>query len=353
VKRAHFVALLGLIALGAAASCDDETETDDTDTITTSVVVDPELFLGALECGALEGGPRSYLATVLRLPNEDDTVTEPEIVGQSGRVSCAVPLAFTNVETGERYAATIEVFDTPAGEPAGAPQWTTSCALDGDGAAEARTLQQVTIRGCDALTGPSGGETALLIDATAAAGALGCADDEGVLGDITITPTGPEDTTLPEVTRACGQGPMRYAGDFVEPGVTYTFRLEASDSALEQRWATTCEATAIEGFGVQASCGLMTSLGAAVFPIAELVEEATETCGESLTRARVALVAGPETLSPTLVGCDDDATIDGLPAGSYLGSLELLDGADVVAAFSCSGTVEPAASTPLVCVVED
>ncbi|NUP10373.1 MAG: hypothetical protein HOW73_30350 [Polyangiaceae bacterium] len=343
--------VLAVLGIGAAvASCSSETETEDTNPVTTAVVVDPEQFLGSLPCGTLEGGPRSYIASVTDL----DT---GEVIGTSERVSCATPLAFTkDVESGNRYSASVQVFEEAPGESAGEPRWTTTCGENGEGAAEARTLQQVVIRGCTAITGPGTATTSIAIDATAAAQTLGCADDPkmpGLVFDIDIIPVEPADTKLPEVTRECGQGPLVYSGSFVEPGVTYTFRLESTDIALEQQFATTCTATALEGFGVTAECGQLTDLGTAVFPIVEITEDAALICGEDLTRARISIPAGPEHLEPTYVDCDEDVTIPGLPAGSYLGRVELLADASAIATYSCTATVDPAAITELVCVAED
>ncbi len=100
---------LGLTAAAALASaCGDDETTTDTNAVTTSVTVQPSEFLGTLPCGDIEGAARSYTARVFDLDAEEGA--DPTI-GQSGRVSCANPLAFTSVIVGHRYAAEIEIFD--------------------------------------------------------------------------------------------------------------------------------------------------------------------------------------------------------------------------------------------------
>lgn len=347
--RERLLGLASVFAIGAAlVSCDDPLDPDDRNTVTTSVVVDPIEFLGALGCGAIEGGPRSYTAIVTNL----DTGEE---VGRSERVNCAVPLAFTNVESGDRYSATIEVFASGPDEVADDPQWTTSCGEDGDGAARAKTLQQVVIRGCDRIGGAGTGTTSISVDTTAATAGLGCVDDvePGLVETVTVVPLTPEDSGLPQVTRSCGQAPLEYGGGFVEPGVTYTFRLEAEGPALDPAWATTCTATAREGFGVPATCGEPTNLGSMRFPILSLLEQASLTCGEDVSRAQIALTAGPATVDPRIVACDSDATVGGIASGSYVGTVELRSGADTVAAYACTGAVEPASESELICTLED
>jgi len=344
---------LGLTAVGAlAAACGDDETTTDTNAVTTSVTVQPSEFLGTLPCGDIEGAARSYTARVFDLDAEEGT--DPTI-GQSGRVSCANPLAFTSVIVGHRYAAEIEIFDVPVGVDAELPTWSTLCADDGFGAAFATALQEITIRGCrplERLDEPAA--PGISIDATATAGSLRCADDPegGLVGTIEIIPIEPEDTTLPQVTRSCGQDPVVLKGDDVTDGTHYVFRIEATDIAFEQRWAALCSATARDGLTVPASCSPLTSQGAVVFPIAALAEDAGVTCGEDITRARVSLLAGPDKLDPKSVSCSGDLSFD-VKEGSYAGRVELLDGDAIVAAFSCTAVVDPVATTPLECVPED
>lgn len=334
----------------ATSSCVSDDSTEDTSTTTTSVVVDPAEFLGSLPCGDVEGAPKSYSAVITDLTTET-------VLAESGRVSCHTPLAFTNVTAAHRYSADVQVYDVEADESAN-PFWSTSCGADGNGAALARSLQQVTIRGCDVLTGPGSAQTSISIDASRAVGALGCTDSGGVVFSIDVIPVEPEDSDLPTITQACGQDPLVYSGDEVEAGEKYTFRLDATDFALEQRWATTCTVTPREGFGLSASCGLLTDRGTITFPILALLDEAALSCdptaedGERVTRARIALV-GPDDVDETFVDCTRDVEISAVKEGSYVGTIELFDESVVVATFSCTGTLDPATESTLVCSEDD
>lgn len=338
------------MALFLLSACVSDDTNEDTSTTTTSVVVDPAEFLGSLPCGDVEGAPKSYSAVITDL-------TDDVVLAESGRVSCHTPLAFTNVTAAHRYSAEIQVFDVEP-EASAEPFWTTSCGADGDGAALARSLQQVTIRGCDVLTGPGSAETSITIDTTRTIGALGCTDSGGVVFSVDVIPVEPEGSELPIVTQACGQDPLVYSGSEVEPDERYTFRLEATDLALEQRWATTCSVTPREGFVLAASCGTLTDLGTLTFPLLELLDEAALSCdasaqdGERATRARITLV-GPDDVDATFVDCTRDVEIGAIKQGSYVGTIELFDESVVVATFSCTGTLDPATESALVCVEDD
>lgn len=351
LSRATPLLVLSFVAaVSATPACVSDDSTEDTSTTTTSVVVDPAEFLGSLPCGDVAGAPKSYSAVITDL-------TTDTVLATSGRVSCHTPLAFTNVTAAHRYSAEIQVFDVEADESA-EPFWSTSCGTDGDGAALARSLQQVTIRGCEVLTGPGSAETSIAIDATRAVGALGCTDTGGLVLSIDVIPVEPADSDLPTVTQACGQEPLVYSGEQIRAGEKYTFRLDATDLALEQRWATACSVTPREGFGLSASCGVLTNRGTIVFPILELLDEVALTCdptaedGERVTRARVALV-GPDDVDATFVDCTRDVEIGAVKEGSYVGTIELFDESVVVATFSCTGTLDPATESALVCIEDN
>lgn len=356
LRTAGLFLLLGAGALAAAACGDDET-TDDDDSIVTSVVVDPVEFLGSLPCADVEGAPRSYTAELIKLEFDDNGEIEPEeSLGVSRRVNCATPVAFTEVTAGRRYGAKISVYDVDVEDDADAPAWTTTCGIDdeGEGAAQARLTRQVTVYGCDPITGNGTAETSISIDASSTATELGCTGDEGgLVFTIDVEPIEPADTELPTVTVACGDDPIVFSGDDIVPEERYTFRLTATDFPLEQTWGATCTVVAREGFGVPATCTPLTDRGSLTFPIVDIVDDASLECGEDVKTARVALLAGPATLDASVVDCDADATFEGVPQGSYIGKVELLDGSEVVKTYTCTGAIQPASDTSLTCVEED
>lgn len=328
--------LLVVPSLGGTTACTTDTDTTDTTLVTTSVVVDPAQFLGGLPCG-VEGGAATYTATAI-----DVETLEP--VGQSGAVSCGAKLTFTNIEAGKKYGAQIHIQDGNGQEA-----WSTECGLAGTGAAVATSSRQVVIAGCNPIAPVGNATTAIAIDLAAVTAELGCTGDvDGLVFETTVTPVAPEGTTLPEVTVPCGDAPVRY-GAGIEPGVDYTFRLVATDFPLEQRWGSTCTARAEAGFVTTASCTPLTKNATLVFPVTQALADVGLTCGDGASAAVIALTQGPERLAKTVVGCDADAVINNFPAGSYQGSLELLDHGVEKAFFSCSVTAEPGASATLDC----
>lgn len=363
---------LSLIALATTLACSNSDTTEDRNVLETAVIVDPAEFLGAFPCGDIDGAPKSYVATVTDLgapceaTDEDCVEPTPQELGASPRVGCATPVAFTDVVAGHFYSASIQVFEGAPDEPQGAAWPTIVCGADQlDGAAKALSLKQVTIRGCEKLAGPGLGQTAIVIDPLTTLGSLECASegsggsgggaaeggasaDPGVVS-FTVIPTDPVDVVLPTVTVACDEGPITYGTDALEPGVGYTFRIEAELTAGSQPWATTCTATALEGLGVHASCSTLASGGGITFPITQLLADADLTCGDDVTRARIALFDDPDLIAQSIVGCSADVTIPGAAAGIYTATVELLDGATSVAIFECVAAIEPGSSATLEC----
>lgn len=354
----------------AAAACDTDDSLESTNTRATAIVVDPAEFLGAFPCGPIEGAPQSYRATLKLLDIPDGA--NDDFMTVSPRVGCGTPVAFTGVtgtknnddgqpekvvegvDSGSRYVASIEVFDVPASADAGDPAWTTTC---GDAVpAVGRLLEQVVVRDCIALTGPGTAETGIAVDATAAAADLGCldvADGEtpGLIDSLNVINT-TEDVGGTTVTIACGQDPVRFQTD-IEPGSNYTFRIEGEDADGNVIAGASCEAVARDGLVVPASCTPLSDRAELVIPVVDLLAEADIVCGEDATAVRAALTAGPTNTAPEKLGCDRDVTVSGVEAGSYLASLEVLDGSSTVMAFSCTGSAPPGSQTTLVCTLED
>ncbi len=335
-------AVLGLSA-PIFGACSDTDTIQSSREVPTAVIVDPAEFLGELPCADLEGAPRSFRATLVDL----DSDPPMKSVGPSTRASCGAQVYFDQIELEHRYMANIEVYDVRADETAGSPAWFTTCAADGAGAAVPELNRHVTVRGCIPLTGPGSATTSVEVDPSSALGSLACEADGGTIGDLEVTPIEPVDSGLPTVTLACGASPVTY-GAGVTAGTVYRFRVTAGDA-----YATTCTAVARPGLVVPASCEALTDVGAATFPIDALVESAGLTCGTDVVRARVALAAGPTLIDPRVVPCSAPATVSGILPGSYVGSVALEAGGNVIQSFACTGQVAPASTTELVCTPED
>jgi len=337
-----------ILLMAAGFGCTGESDVDDRRIVETGVVVDPAQFLGDLPCADIEGAPKSYVATVVELADE----TQPErLLGPSAPVSCGTPVVFTDIRGGREYGAQVSVFDVPADQAAGAtPAWTTTCGLGGAGAGAAEIVagRQTRIRGCTAIEGAGTGTTSITVDASSAVGALGCAADGGTIGQIQIVPIEPAASGLPTVTLACGQAPVVY-GAAIEPGVKYTFRLEA-ESTDGSTLGAQCSAVARDGLGVPATCTLLLETGSLSFPIPDLVEEAGFVCGESVSRATVSAIGADVNVPSASVPCSADAFASSLPPGAYSGAIALYAGPDLAASFTCAGEVVPGITTVLSCI---
>jgi hypothetical protein len=145
---------------------------------------------------------------------------------------------------------------------------------------------------------------------------------------------------------------VRFETDIV-PGETYTFRIQGEDAEGDVIAGATCEAVAREGLVVPASCQSLSDRAELIIPVVELLAAEDIVCGEDATNVRAALTAGPTNTTPETLACDRDVTVSGVLAGSYLASLEVLDGSDIVLAFSCTGSAPPGSQTTLVCTPED
>jgi hypothetical protein len=335
--------LFAFAAVFVPLSCVDSEDVDSGRTVQTAVVIDPADFLGDVPCADVDGAARSYVATAIDLETQGR-------IGPSSPVSCGTPIAFHAIEIDHRYGAEVSVFDAPP-EAANlsAPTWTTTCGLSGSGAASVIPGRLTRIRGCTPLAGPGTATTSISVDASAVAGTVGCASTGGPIETIRVVPA---DASLPPVTLACGQPAVVYGADIV-PGETYAFQLEGADAAGDVRWGAGCTAVAREGLSIPATCEDLTEEGDLEFPIPLAAAALGVTCGVEVTRAKVALPIGAETVPATVVGCDAPAFARGLLPGPYLGTIDFYAGAELYAAFSCTGEVLPGASSLLVCTLED
>lgn len=340
-------ALVPSLLSASSVACTGDDDVDDDRVVQTGVVVDPAEFLGDLPCADIDGAPKSYIATVIPV---SDQMNPSAVLGPAAPVSCGTPVVFTEIVGGETYGARISVFDVPADQAANAaPAWTTTCGLSGAGAADVVAGKQTRIRGCTALQGAGTATTSIVVDATTAVGSLGCASaTDGTIGDILITPVEPAGSGLPSVTIACGQ-PAVVFGAAIEPGVKYTFVLEA-ESTSGAILGAQCSAVARDGLGVPATCNLLLETGSLSFPIPDLAQAAGFTCGESISRATVAALGADVSVPTTSVPCDAPAFASSLPPGAYSGSVGLYAGPDLAATFTCAGEVVPGVTTELSCI---
>lgn len=299
-----------LTALAAIfANCNDPTTPSTVTTTPTSVIVEPEAFLGAAACGTEAGGLLRYQATLLDVTQGlDDAPRLPS----SPVVACTSTVVFETVTIGRRYAAVIAAFDRDdvRAKTAGSavvvagdgeevePAWTTLCtghdgeidqALGGAGGQApgeggwtgnsslgvlAVAHAAVPVRGCAPLSGSFDPDlTGVRVEPTSFLGSLDCGDEDGQVADYSVVSLG--DAPTAGDAGAGGMGGMGgMGGDDERTGCDETFILRGLPAgvwvtlevlayeagASSPSWSATC--TARTGFGalVDASCDRLRSL---------------------------------------------------------------------------------------------
>lgn len=291
-----------LTALAAIfANCNDPT-TPSTVTVTpTSVIIEPEAFLGGAACGTEAGGLLRYQATLLDVTKG---LSDAPRLPSSPVVGCSSTVVFEAVTIGRRYAAAIAAFDRDdvRAKKAGSavvvdgdgeevePAWTTLCtghdgeideALGGAGGQDpgeggwtgnsslgvlAVEHAVVPVRGCAPLSGSFDPNlTGVRVHPTSFLGALGCGDDEGQVGGYSAVNL----ADAPAAGGAGGAGGMGGAGGDDErtscdeafilrglpPGTWVTLEVLAYEAgASSPSWSTTCTARTAFGALVDGSC---------------------------------------------------------------------------------------------------
>jgi hypothetical protein len=368
----------------------------------TSVSVSPSAFAGNLPCGTVPQAWQTYVATLIDVTDP----ANPVQLASSPPVSCAMPVAFTAVTPGHSYVATIDGYDRSdivpspeagAGTPLMvardtlaevAPRWRSTCPAswtasfaDAAGPPELEAGAEDTDGGTEAEGGalddagldPSIPGAALCWPNTDAA-LLSCSPLTEVLpslpGAITL------DTSSLRAQLQCGDAPGQIQAYRVVPlnsshaprdlacdavtefspvsaGLTYRFRVEAFEAgAAAATWAASCSAVAREGLVVPAACDTLTADGAIRFEIAPILAASGRTCSpDDIVSYRVALATPGSSLE--LSGCQSDAVLSPVQAGSWQAVLEGLDALQQVRVVAwCEATVQPAAIAAATCTVQ-
>jgi len=212
------------------------------------------------------------------------------------------------------------------------------------------------VRGCDPLE--EHGETsatAIRVDPTVTLGALGCEADGGTVDAFAVLPDDPALAAFVGVS--CGAEPVLYA-EGIEPGATYSFRVSTSvvtgtdpvtGADVITALSASCYATAKTGLTVAATCTSLSSSGALVASLDDLLPLSGLSCdGDIATfEAQVSSLQGFSTalLSGT-VKCNGSAQFAPLAPGAYGVKLVARNATgSVVLTGSCSALVEAGATT--------
>lgn len=384
-----------LLLAPAMAGC----STSDTTTtigaiVPTSIVVDPQSFLGDLPCSDAPGALRSYVATITDETICDDggeacgadgdccsgaclvtsassgagggsssgtcaPKTTPFTLPSSPPVSCAAPVFFRYVVPGHVYSAEVDGFPVPpealvpVGQVDGAwsgsremldattrevvkPRWTTRCGQTQETGAVAVTNANVFVDACEPLTDSGTSVTGILVDPRSALVGVGC---EG-LGSIDIVP---DDPALPTSIVGCGEGPGAVYATGIVPGALYGFTLRAhlaggGDPVLGAR----CDALAVEGVTIPATCTTLSTEGSVRFDVAAILATKDVSCAPGVF-IETALLSGDgyDGIDSGLAPCTDSIQVAPVAPGEYLGLLNATRDGDIIATANCSTTVTP------------
>ncbi|MCC6524772.1 MAG: hypothetical protein IT373_19095 [Polyangiaceae bacterium] len=349
-----------LVACLAAAACSTDLGLDATSSGasgTTSVVVEPESFLGEVACGPSPGAMQAYVVTLTSWPPEG----APFVLGSSFPTPCSLAVYFRNlVVVGNTYTAEIDGYDRPAssltafGAPSSGsrqmydvesgalvpPRWTGACGSGPSDGALASVDHTNFIPSCGPLVDTEPSPTAIVLAPDAALGPDPC----GVAEVFDVTSPG-----LPAATAvACDAAPLVYETGVVA-GHTYYFYVAARTSAAlaSPDLGTECFAVALAGQSVGVSCAPLGTTGAARISLDDLELGGAALCppGQLFD---VTLGGAPVSAAP--VPCEGSAVVQPLDPGDYAFDIAVRDGGGVVTAqASCTATVLPGRTTDAVC----
>lgn len=353
------LAMVALTATTLGAACSEE-EAPDTEgyAATTTVSIEPDIFIGDLSCSSNPGALRSYVVTLTDITESPRVFTLPS----SPPVSCIDSVGFRLTLPEHTYDVVVDGYDLPpdaltpfGGSGSGSrhmlradngqpikPRWTTSC--NRVTAASGKTM---FVEKCNPLTGDSTpGPTAIRVDPSAALGGLACAAQGGQVTSFDITPADP---ALPAALGlACGGTSASYDKGLT-PGQTYTFHVGAhAEKGGPIVWGAQCSAIPQEGFTVPAVCDPLSSTGAISIPIGEILDAKGLDCGKDIVTYEATLVESG--ITGGLVGCEKVVRFAPLTPGDYAISLRTFasDGAATLT-FNCTASVTPGAVTPASC----
>lgn len=316
----------------ALAGCDD-TVTDTTRAVVTSVAVDPAEFLGTRQCSTNPGALQSYVAELVDRDTQASIATSPP-------VSCTLPVAFEQVLEDHKYFANIKVFDLPPESVVATtiPTQTTTCGVD-EGFAIVNADERTFIHGCVELTGPGTSVTSIDIDTASLVAKLGCSStpspDTGAIESLRVSaiipPTGePPVGNLPDVVISCGQGPVSY-GSGLAAGASYRFLVKAfaPGAPTEAGWVATCSATTVDGVRVDAACSPLSSYGTIEIDIPTVLGlyDPALVCGEGDAEVASYDVVfdknSPTEIAAPSIPCGTQAIVGPAVAGPHGGEITL------------------------------
>jgi hypothetical protein len=361
----HFsiaTAMLGIAAASLATACSttDSSGLDFGETVTTTAIfIDLRDALGATPCSNEKGALRSYVATVYDHAGGTNIVTLPS----SLPTPCSVGISFRYITPEHTYTADIDAYEARPEEivplggvtsgsrhmvPVGGgdvipPRWTSSC-----GAATAKLHTNVRFGDCSPLQdrGASNPTTAIVIDPSAALGALRCAAAGGQVVSFDITP---ETAGLPSITGIpCGAPPLTFNAG-IEPGVLYRFRLDArAETGGPIVWGSACFALAEDGLTAEASCDPIVSTGDIEVSIASLLESAGAKCGEDVATYEAILAKPAVSVGP--VPCAEAARFGPLETGTYSIDVRTFNAkGEALQNATCEATVTPGKTAQATC----
>ncbi|MDI1478967.1 hypothetical protein [Polyangium sp. y55x31] len=385
--RRRTLALVPLVALALASTACDETSDTDTDletttTLPTSILVDPSLFMGDVPCSAASGAMQSYVATVLDVTD----ASAPFPLPSSPPVTCTASVIFRQVLVNHVYRVQIDGYDVPAAElvPVGGtssgsrsmvrraapnagnvtPLWSTFC--------EDLTAQQnvrSTPKTCEELA-PLSTETGVLVEprstlaGTSAIPGLeltckqSSVDPQGnpvITGDVASFDVRPADPALaPLVNLPCtSPAPAPYTQN-IEPGQSYTFRVEARAAAGGPvTWGASCTAIAVKGLVTHALCDPLSKDGALDLSLADVLAAAGTSCAKENVATYDAVLGAPGDLEADAIDCDKPIRFTPLEPGAYT-NIELIgrDAAGAVAVTAtCTAEIAPGAVSTATCAL--
>ena len=308
----------------------------------TDLHVDPSSFQGDLPCGTASGSMRSYVAKLWDVTGQvtvDLSALTPVVVSRP--TLCSQSAAFSLVEPGRFYVATIDAYDaaSPCLDEAScaltAPLASTQCGfgkgpdvppdppLEGDlfgppDATQSIYLRRVLIRGCKPLVRVSPG---LSLDTRAVVAGVGCG-------------TGPDEIARVRIIRDGGAPLDVLCGDPVPltttPGTPVSLSIFAFSSGADvPRWGTTCTGDATAGL----SCAKLSEKGA-------VVVRGADVCAGTDGTFKARVLGVDRSVDGS---CAAEASIDDLAVASYT---VLVEGSG---AATCKAVVQPGQRTTAAC----
>jgi hypothetical protein len=334
--------VIGLSAL--SVSCESETDTREP-IVRTGMGIDPLDFLGTVPCEVTPGAAQSYVATLTDL-------STGEIVKSSPPLSCALPVAFENldycVDGQDRcnaYRADIDVYTqavsaitpkTSGGrETNQTPAWTTKCGPDTevDDAPRAIPSRRVFIRPCVALEGSGMGTTSISVPTQNVVSEEDCE----TIDELEVSVTSP--AGLPKVTVACGAGPVKYGADII-PNALYEVKIIALSAGSVTK-ATTCQGVAMSGLESSVSCSSFTSVGNIAVDVPALLAQSNRMCGDGVKHVDAKFSFNEETLIADDATCATKLTLGPALVGAWTGEVRLVSATGTtVETFACSANVD-------------